>query len=1022
MPKVVTNKYKKGDTVLSEYGEGDIVTGKYVDPTGNKDWTYDYNDGKWTGYKAGKSFDISKYQSSIDILNKAYNSNATKPGPYAPKQEPTAPVQQQPAPGVVDFGLGKYKEQNPNQPNIQQPVQPNLPTNSIGIPQFPNTAPVPKTQVIKPKVTKPTAEIKPPGQYNVVGTDANQFDKPPQQVAPSPVKTNKGDMSSTTPPKTTTSPEVYTQFPPTVGNTAKNMAASVANKDLPKDIKTLLQTKEQNPSFAKMEKNFYVYSKENSTFYVFDKNHHVIDKIQAGRGVQKGDQPNTVDTEAPLTGENRKRATTPGGNFAVQDIDNSPETVKEYGNPVYSLGVNETTGQWNPALHDVYVAEEAARMKILNDPNIKDKLLSYGCINVPKGFLSKPQNTPSVGDSVFVTKEPGYAMGGRVKPVNNINPSASVIKNRAMKHYALGDEVSAWQGTDVTKGIGGAAGIVGGLTSLIPDNVVDGQNFKTGAENILGGLGKGIAGGAAFGIPGMVIGGAAGLIGGISANSKERKAQATAQTAYDNRINTQVDSTQQLFAQGDQVGAAQAIEVENNELRLRKSGSKWTILNDYDGKSHTQGGIKTVAQEGDMIVRKDLAEKAKGFIKSNDQVALNSLLMKQHADKEKAEFKEYRQFVKNGGQIIKKYAYGDPVEINGLTPQYDPWGYGQQAAPNYMPQAPVQNGYTQPTFYGRGEPTNPNAGLGTALQEPNMLSTNNGWVPNVIDPNASAPPTMMHQRLGLNENNVPTIPIQNRQSYNVSNPVTNLQPGGVTYEQLKQDSVNNAPILKTLTPPPPQPNVGHKFDPTNLLAYGSAAYNIGMGLSKAEQVKPNYANYGAAKSKLAERKYDISSILAQNRTNASTQASNLRNSGNMGGGDYRSNLAQIGVGKSMADSAAYGEKNNVENQYKADEANLFTREAENRQGAENMARGETNANRVAKQNFMSTGLGQVQQTALNQRYMKDQKNMDSLRVSMLKEIYPQFNGTNYPEMWNKLKAEGYTDAEITGLKKYLKIG
>lgn len=1004
MPKVVTNKYKKGDTVLSEYGEGDIVTGKYADPTGNKDWTYDYSDGKWTGYKAGKSFDISKYTSSVDILNKTYNSNATK-------QEPTAPVQQQPAPGVVDFGLGKYKEQNPNQPIIQQPVQPNLPTNSIGIPQFPtqqpiqqpeqsqvqqpniptnsigipqfpNTAPVPKTQVIKPKVTKPIAEIKPPGQYNVVGTDTNQFDKPPQQVAPSPVKTNKGDMSSTTPPKTTTSPEVYTQFPPTVGNTAKNMAASVANKDLPGDIKTMLQTKEQNPSFAKMEKNFYVYSKENSTFYVFDKNHHVLDKIQAGRGVQKGDQPNTVDVDLPLTGQNRKNATTPGGNFAVQDIDNSPETIKDYGNPIYSLGVNETTGQWNPALHDVYVAEEAARMKILNDPNIKDKLLSYGCINVPKGFLSKPQNTPSVGDSVFVTKEPGYAMGGKVKPVNNINPSASVIKNRALKNngmYALGDAVSqgASGGTGGFDAAGMISGVIGQATDLLPTNEVDGQQFKSTGATILGGVAKGAAAGAMFGLPGMIVGGVLSGIGAGFKADKIRTAEAEARTAYNTKLSRQVDSTQQLFAQGDQVGAAQAIEVENNELRLRKSGSKWTMLNDYDGKSHAQGGIKTVAQEGDMIVRKDLAEKAKGFIKSNDQVALNSLLMKQRADKEKAEFKEYRQFVKNGGQIIKKYAGGDNVFQDMYYPNLNqpllgPYNPDTAVAGEYGTNAPdwaPQPGQLTADLINAGT----NKYLNTyALNKPMIQATNN------------APSYRVNPDRPYNSPELPVPPIDQ-----------------VPYQ--------NYPAKTESTP---NPNSGAKFDPNNLLAYGSAAYNIGMGLSKAEQVKPNYANYGAAKSKLAERQYNISSILAQNRTNASTQASNLRNSGNIGGGDYRSNLAQIGVGKSMADSAAYGEKNNVENQYKADEANLFTREAENRQGAENMARGETNANRVTKQQFMATGLGQVQQTALNQNFIKQNKQMDSLKVSMLKEIYPQFNGKNYGETWDFLKKHGYADDQI----------
>lgn len=616
-----------------------------------------------------------------------------------------------------------------------------------------------------------------------------------------------------------------------------------------------------------------------------------------------------------------------------------------------------------------------------------------------------------------------YGKGSIVKPINNINPSASVIKNRALRNngmYALGDEVL--QTDENTKrsnawGIAGmASGIVGTAANLLPTNEVDGQQFKSTSSTVLGGIGKGAAAGAAFGPWGMALGGIAGGVGAAFTAAGDRKAESEARTAYNTRLSTQVDPTQQYVAQGGQIGATQVVEVENNELRLKRSGNGWVMVNDYDGKSHAQGGIKTRAQEGDMIVRKDLAEKAKNFIASNNQVGLDSLLRRQHADKEKAEYKDYRQFVKHGGQIIKMYAHGDPVEITGLTSQYNPWNFGQQAVPNYMPQAPVQNGYTQPNFYG-GEPANPYAGIGTAIQDPNMMFEDNGFVPNVIDPNASAPPPMMHQRLGLNENNVPTIPIQNRQSYNVSNPVTNLQPGGATYEQRKQESVNNAPMLKTLTPPESPTRERQKIDPTNLLAYGASAYNIGMGLSKAEQIKPNYANYGAAKSKLAERKYDISSILAQNRTNASTQAYNLRNSGNIGGGEYRAGLTQMQEAKSAADRIAYEQQSNVNNQYKAEEANLFARESENKQGAENMGRAETNANRVAKQNFMSTGLSQIQQTALNQKFMKQNKNMDTLRASMLKEIYPQFNGKNYGETWAFLKKEGYTDEAINELMK-----
>lgn len=63
---------KKVDIELPKHDLTGPVTGKYKDPNPKSPWTYDYQNGKWTGYNKGKSYDISKYQSSVDILNKAY--------------------------------------------------------------------------------------------------------------------------------------------------------------------------------------------------------------------------------------------------------------------------------------------------------------------------------------------------------------------------------------------------------------------------------------------------------------------------------------------------------------------------------------------------------------------------------------------------------------------------------------------------------------------------------------------------------------------------------------------------------------------------------------------------------------------------------------------------------------------------------------------------------------------------------------------------------------------------------------
>jgi hypothetical protein len=75
---------------------GTPAAGGLIDPTGNKDWTYSYDNGVWSAYNKGKKYDISKnpkFKSSIDKLNAAYpggkdpnaapantNSNTTNSG------------------------------------------------------------------------------------------------------------------------------------------------------------------------------------------------------------------------------------------------------------------------------------------------------------------------------------------------------------------------------------------------------------------------------------------------------------------------------------------------------------------------------------------------------------------------------------------------------------------------------------------------------------------------------------------------------------------------------------------------------------------------------------------------------------------------------------------------------------------------------------------------------------------------------------------------------------------------------
>lgn len=165
---------------------------------------------------------------------------------------------------------------------------------------------------------------------------------------------------------------------------------------IPSDVATLISQHKQNPKWGDYKGNYFVYSKENSTFYVLNNKHQIIDSIIGGRGMDKGDDKNTF-----LESSQDGRKTTPSGNYAFKFIDNTKDEQKDYSSPFYGFN-NDQYGQLG--VHGIYKGNFNYRKQILDDPKVKQKLFSYGCINIPKEFLSK--YPPVIGDSLFITKEP----------------------------------------------------------------------------------------------------------------------------------------------------------------------------------------------------------------------------------------------------------------------------------------------------------------------------------------------------------------------------------------------------------------------------------------------------------------------------------------------------------------------------------------------------------------------------------------------------------------------------------------
>lgn len=220
-------------------------------------------------------------------------------------------------------------------------------------------------------------------------------------------------------------------------NQAKNRQEDlkITLSKMPKDAQEIVKQKASNPDYGtKYKGNYFIYSKENSTFYILDSNHHLLDYSIAGRGQTPGDFQNTVDIRKS---KYNGKATTPAGSYAIGQWSHTPEDTRDYDSRFYPFSYNKNN-KGVLGLHGTYKGEPS-RQIIMNDPAIKQKLMSYGCINIPPEFINKHSYNNDIvpGDSLFITKEPKgeenleqMKKGGWIQ--NAVNP--------AHKGYEIGKE------------------------------------------------------------------------------------------------------------------------------------------------------------------------------------------------------------------------------------------------------------------------------------------------------------------------------------------------------------------------------------------------------------------------------------------------------------------------------------------------------------------------------------------------------------------------------------------------------
>ena len=158
------------------------------------------------------------------------------------------------------------------------------------------------------------------------------------------------------------------------------------------------------------------------------------------------------------------------------------------------------------------------------------------------------------------------------------------------------------------------------------------------------------------------------------------------------------------------------------------------------------------------------------------------------------------------------------------------------------------------------------------------------------------------------------------------------------------------------------------------------------------------------RSRMNDRRFNIDPILAANRN---ANAIYNRNVSNASGGDRSRLLSNLMGGLQArygADASAYSQKNNMDNQYLGQQAEMdYNLGAMNAQALA-MSDDLNARNLAAKRNFGASAASGMQRYALNQMQMNNQMNSQNAYLDVLQRVNPFFNqwlGINDLRNYNK---------------------
>lgn len=182
-------------------------------------------------------------------------------------------------------------------------------------------------------------------------------------------------------------------------------------------------------------------------------------------------------------------------------------------------------------------------------------------------------------------------------------------------------------------------------------------------------------------------------------------------------------------------------------------------------------------------------------------------------------------------------------------------------------------------------------------------------------------------------------------------------------------------------------------------------YNLIKGLQKPDKVTPNYNPYeDKIRSLMANRRFNVEPLLTQNRTAQAVNNRNIYNTANSRG-ELMGNLGATQNYRMAGDAAAWAQKNNVDNQYVSEQAQMDANLGNNRAQMDWNVQTGNAQNKAATNQFLGQGFNDLSQFAQIQQLMGNQQNRDAQLASLYPDMYSQIYQFQ-PAMQQIIKAAG----------------